>query len=128
MYGLFEEKDIDKTIQFLESEGFQIVKENRKASIYNRKHEVLVRVYRLSDKIVSFLYSYHEPSEASPSGQHVMIDLKLVVDGKEKTVMDNAGYYSDVENFVNANLDELNEMMSVTREKEQRRWAVIFRD
>ncbi len=117
MYGLFEEKDIDKTIQLLESKGYQLVKENRKPSMYNTKNEVLVREYRLSDRIVSFLYSYHEPSDESSSGQNVMIELKLDVEGKEETMMNNAGNYEDIENFVNADQDKLDAMLSATRQR-----------
>lgn len=117
MYGLFEEKDIDKTIQLLESKGYRLIKENRKPSMYNTKNEVLVREYRLSDRIVSFLYLFHEPSDESPSGQNVMIELKLDVDGKEETLMSNAGDYADIESFVNADQSKLNEMLSDVREK-----------
>ncbi len=117
MYGLFEEKDLDKTIQLLESKGYQLVKENRKPSMYNTRNEVLVREYRLSDRLVSFLYSYQEPSDESPSGQHVMIELKLDVEGKEETMMNNAGNYADIENFVNADQDKLDAMLSATRQR-----------
>ena len=116
MYGLFEEKDIDKTIQLLESKGYQLINEKRKPSMYNTKNEVLIRKYKLSDRIVSFLYSFHEPSDESPSGQNVMIELKLDVGGKEETVMSNAGNYADIESFVNADQDKLNKMLSDARE------------
>ena len=117
MYGLFEEKDIDKTIRLLETNGFQIVKENRKPSLYNTKNEVVVKDYSLSDRIITFLYSFHEPDGSLLSGQNVMVELKVDVDGREETLMNNASNYTDVESFVNADQNKINDMLMSARKR-----------
>ena len=112
MFGMFERDDLDKTIEFLDASGYEIVASNQKPSVYDTKYTVLDQKYRKENRIISMLFShYKEPDE------NVTVDLKIVEDSNEEILKFCAETYDDIEKFVNASEAEINDMIVEARQE-----------
>lgn len=111
MYGLFEKNDIDRTKEMLVAARYTVISENQKPSVYNIKNTVITQEYGKDNRVVRILYSTFGDDE---SNQNITIYLEVVINGKRE-IVNMAENYSEIESFVNADENQLQDMISVAR-------------
>ena len=106
MYGLFENADLQRSLELLSENGFELVIDNVRPSVVDTKNKVKYQEYQKSNKIVTILNS----KQSNESDDTITIDFIILVDDKRETIKFCVKTYDEVKAFVDADEAEVNEM------------------